>query len=225
LPATPTAPRGLRPHCRIPKPSPTTRPRRPRRPRCGPGTRRRRRRCRRPPLGCECRGLPPPPVQGPTQRRSRTTQLQDQILKIDADTNVMKVKGARRWWQRATCSLRRCSMEFPTGMSSNGTLWWRHTSRQGWWLRWKGCSGRLMVSEGGSGSCAHIVQGCQQYGYRGVLSFPPPIDSSENHSKCYFDRYWDFKRIKKLKFWLLDCVLIERYDLTEPGAKGFSYFL
>ncbi|KAG2538846.1 hypothetical protein PVAP13_9NG413642 [Panicum virgatum] len=33
-----------------------------------------------------------------------------------------------------------------------------------------------MVSEGGSGSCAHIVQGCQQYGSRGVLSFPPPID-------------------------------------------------
>ena len=56
-PTTPRVPRGRPPCLRIPKPSPTNGSQRPRRPRCGPGTRRRR--CRRPPLGCECRGRPP----------------------------------------------------------------------------------------------------------------------------------------------------------------------
>ncbi|GJM99482.1 hypothetical protein PR202_ga16582 [Eleusine coracana subsp. coracana] len=51
------------------------------------------------------------------------------------------------------------------------------------------------------------------------------IASSGTHSKDYFDRYGDLKRIKRLKFWPLDRVLVERYNFTEPDAQGFADFL
>ncbi|KAK8460317.1 hypothetical protein SEVIR_2G311800v4 [Setaria viridis] len=51
------------------------------------------------------------------------------------------------------------------------------------------------------------------------------IASSGTRSKDYFDRHGDLKRIRRLKFWPLDCVLVERYNFTEPDAQGLTDFL
>jgi serine/threonine-protein kinase SRPK3 len=54
---------------------------------------------------------------------------------------------------------------------------------------------------------------------------PRKIASSGTRSKDYFDRYGDLKRVRRLKFWPLDRVLVERYSFSEPDAKGFADFL
>ncbi|KQJ91378.1 SRSF protein kinase 1 [Brachypodium distachyon] len=54
---------------------------------------------------------------------------------------------------------------------------------------------------------------------------PKKIASSGTHSKVYFDRHGDLKRIRRLKFWPLERVLVERYNFTETDANGFADFL
>lgn len=44
-------------------------------------------------------------------------------------------------------------------------------------------------------------------------------------SKDFFDRHGDLKRIRRLKFWPLNKLLIERYKLSESDAHEFSEFL
>ena len=51
------------------------------------------------------------------------------------------------------------------------------------------------------------------------------IATSGTRSKDYFDRHGDLKRIRRLKFWPLDCLLVERYNFTETDARGFADFL
>ncbi|KAF8759324.1 hypothetical protein HU200_010364 [Digitaria exilis] len=54
---------------------------------------------------------------------------------------------------------------------------------------------------------------------------PRKISGSGTRSKDYFNRHGDLKRIRRLKFWPLDCVLVERYNFTESDAQGFADFL
>ncbi|KAB5556708.1 hypothetical protein DKX38_007617 [Salix brachista] len=44
-------------------------------------------------------------------------------------------------------------------------------------------------------------------------------------SKDYFDRHGDLKRIRRLKFWSLDRLLVEKYKLSENDAREFAEFL
>lgn len=44
-------------------------------------------------------------------------------------------------------------------------------------------------------------------------------------SKDYFDRHGDLKRIRRLKYWPLDRLLIDKYKLPEAEAKEFAEFL
>ncbi|KAG8050353.1 hypothetical protein GUJ93_ZPchr0009g1696 [Zizania palustris] len=54
---------------------------------------------------------------------------------------------------------------------------------------------------------------------------PKKIASSGTRSKDYFDRHGDLKRIRRLKFFPLERVLIERYNFTEHDAHGIAGFL
>jgi serine/threonine protein kinase len=51
------------------------------------------------------------------------------------------------------------------------------------------------------------------------------IASSGTRSKDYFNRYGDLKRIRRLKFWPLERVLVEKYNFPVPDANGFADFL
>lgn len=44
-------------------------------------------------------------------------------------------------------------------------------------------------------------------------------------SKDYFDRHGDLKRIRRLKFWSLDRLLVEKYKFSEADAQSFAEFL
>jgi serine/threonine-protein kinase SRPK3 len=44
-------------------------------------------------------------------------------------------------------------------------------------------------------------------------------------SKDFFDRHGDLKRIRRLKYWPLNKLLIERYKFSESDANEFSEFL
>ncbi|EXB95118.1 Serine/threonine-protein kinase SRPK [Morus notabilis] len=44
-------------------------------------------------------------------------------------------------------------------------------------------------------------------------------------SKDFFDRYGDLKRIRRLKYWSLDKLLIDKYKFSEEDARGFAEFL
>lgn len=44
-------------------------------------------------------------------------------------------------------------------------------------------------------------------------------------SKDLFDRYGDLKRIRRLKYWSLDKLLIEKYKFSENDARQFAEFL
>ena len=44
-------------------------------------------------------------------------------------------------------------------------------------------------------------------------------------SKDYFDRHGDLKRIRRLKYWPLDRLLVDKYKLPEAEAKEFAEFL
>lgn len=44
-------------------------------------------------------------------------------------------------------------------------------------------------------------------------------------SKDFFDRYGDLKRIRRLKFWSLDRLLVDKYKFSENEAREFAEFL
>ncbi|MED6143479.1 hypothetical protein PIB30_006740 [Stylosanthes scabra] len=54
---------------------------------------------------------------------------------------------------------------------------------------------------------------------------PRKIAISGAQSKEYFDRHGDLKRIRRLKFWPLDKLLIDRYKFPESDAREFAEFL
>ncbi|XP_074584338.1 uncharacterized protein LOC141840296 [Curcuma longa] len=54
---------------------------------------------------------------------------------------------------------------------------------------------------------------------------PKKIATTGSRSKDYFDRYGDLKRIRRLKFWPLDKLLVEKYKFPEDAARGFAEFL
>ncbi|XP_004134827.1 SRSF protein kinase 1 [Cucumis sativus] len=54
---------------------------------------------------------------------------------------------------------------------------------------------------------------------------PRKIAIGGARSKDYFDRHGDLKRIRRLKFWSLDRLLVEKYKFTEADAQSFAEFL
>ncbi|MCL7023348.1 hypothetical protein MKW94_021906 [Papaver nudicaule] len=54
---------------------------------------------------------------------------------------------------------------------------------------------------------------------------PRKVAITGTRSKDYFDRHGDLKRIKRLKFWSLDRVLVEKYNFSESDAREFTDFL
>lgn len=44
-------------------------------------------------------------------------------------------------------------------------------------------------------------------------------------SKDFFDRHGDLRRIRRLKFWPLNKLLVDRYKFPESDAHEFSEFL
>ncbi|CAL9756940.1 unnamed protein product [Musa acuminata subsp. burmannicoides] len=54
---------------------------------------------------------------------------------------------------------------------------------------------------------------------------PKKIATTGSRSKDYFDRYGDLKRIKRLKFWPLDQLLVDKYKFSEADAHEFAEFL
>ncbi|KAK7307429.1 hypothetical protein VNO77_40482 [Canavalia gladiata] len=54
---------------------------------------------------------------------------------------------------------------------------------------------------------------------------PRKIATAGAQSKDYFDRHGDLKRIRRLKFWPLDKLLIDRYKFSANDAREFSEFL
>ncbi|KAM7519964.1 hypothetical protein LguiB_018926 [Lonicera macranthoides] len=54
---------------------------------------------------------------------------------------------------------------------------------------------------------------------------PRKIATTGARSKDYFDRHGDLKRIRRLKYWPLDRLMIEKFKLPEADAKEFAEFL
>ncbi|CAL9092726.1 unnamed protein product [Musa textilis] len=54
---------------------------------------------------------------------------------------------------------------------------------------------------------------------------PKKVATMGSRSKDYFDRYGDLKRIRRLKFWPLDRLLVEKYKFPEAVAREFAEFL
>ncbi|XP_006855718.2 SRSF protein kinase 1 [Amborella trichopoda] len=54
---------------------------------------------------------------------------------------------------------------------------------------------------------------------------PRKIALGGSRSKDLFDRHGDLKRIRRLKFWPLDRLLVEKYAFSEIDAKEFAEFL
>ncbi|KAF3533582.1 hypothetical protein DY000_02036491 [Brassica cretica] len=54
---------------------------------------------------------------------------------------------------------------------------------------------------------------------------PRKIAVGGARSKDYFDRHGDLKRIRRLKYWPLDRLLVDKYKLPEAEAKEFAEFL
>lgn len=55
--------------------------------------------------------------------------------------------------------------------------------------------------------------------------FPRKIAVAGARSKDFFDRYGDLKRIRRLKFWPLDRLLVEKYKFSESDASELAEFL
>lgn len=51
------------------------------------------------------------------------------------------------------------------------------------------------------------------------------ISSGGARSKDFFDRYGDLKRIRRLKYWSLDRLLVDKYKFLEQDARDFADFL
>ncbi|XP_074286172.1 uncharacterized protein LOC141611518 [Silene latifolia] len=54
---------------------------------------------------------------------------------------------------------------------------------------------------------------------------PRKIALAGRHAKEYFNRQGDLRHIRRLRFWPLDKVLVEKYQFSEQDAKGISEFL
>ncbi|KAG0457004.1 hypothetical protein HPP92_021841 [Vanilla planifolia] len=54
---------------------------------------------------------------------------------------------------------------------------------------------------------------------------PRKIAITGSRSKDYFDRHGDLKRIRRLKFWPMDKLLVDKYKFPESDAREFSDFL
>lgn len=54
---------------------------------------------------------------------------------------------------------------------------------------------------------------------------PKKISSGGARSKDFFDRYGDLKRIRRLKYWSLDRLLVDKYKFLEQDACDFADFL
>jgi len=54
---------------------------------------------------------------------------------------------------------------------------------------------------------------------------PKKIANGGVRSKDFFDRYGDLKRIKRLKYWSLDRMLVEKYKFPVTEARQFADFL
>ncbi|GLT39356.1 hypothetical protein SLA2020_135530 [Shorea laevis] len=54
---------------------------------------------------------------------------------------------------------------------------------------------------------------------------PRKIAIGGARSKDYFDRHGDLKRIRRLKYWPLDRLLVDKYKFSEPDAHEFAEFL
>ncbi|KAF2312509.1 hypothetical protein GH714_034912 [Hevea brasiliensis] len=54
---------------------------------------------------------------------------------------------------------------------------------------------------------------------------PRKIAVGGARSKDFFDRYGDLKRIRRLKFWPLDRLLVDKYKFSENEAREFAEFL
>lgn len=46
-----------------------------------------------------------------------------------------------------------------------------------------------------------------------------------SRSKDFFDKYGDLKRIRRLKSWTLDHLLVDKYNFSETDASSFAEFL
>ncbi|OIV92735.1 hypothetical protein TanjilG_00869 [Lupinus angustifolius] len=76
---------------------------------------------------------------------------------------------------------------------------------------------------GGQGFCEdedHLARMMELLG-----KMPRKIAIAGAQSKDFFDRHGDLKRIRRLKFWPLDKLLMDRYKFTEKDASEFSEFL
>ncbi|OWM68331.1 SRSF protein kinase 1 [Punica granatum] len=54
---------------------------------------------------------------------------------------------------------------------------------------------------------------------------PRKIATGGARSKDFFDKYGDLKRIRRLKFWPLDQLLMDKYKFSETDAREFAEFL
>lgn len=54
---------------------------------------------------------------------------------------------------------------------------------------------------------------------------PRKIAIGGARSRDYFDRHGDLKRIRRLKYWSLDRLLIDKYKFSDTDAREFSEFL
>ncbi|KAM7523957.1 hypothetical protein LguiA_013859 [Lonicera macranthoides] len=54
---------------------------------------------------------------------------------------------------------------------------------------------------------------------------PKKIAIAGTRSKDYFDRHGDLKRIRRLKYWPLDKLLVEKFKFSETDASAFAEFL
>lgn len=84
---------------------------------------------------------------------------------------------------------------------------------------------RQDASEGDSIAFIFIVQ--IYYHLMILISYTlrSQIAISGYRSKDYFDRYGDLKRIRRLKFWPMDRLLVDKYKFPEPDAQEFAQFL
>ncbi|CAL5326578.1 unnamed protein product [Camellia sinensis] len=82
-------------------------------------------------------------------------------------------------------------------------------------------------------SCISITvsQGCDSYEDHLALmmellgKMPRKIAVGGARSKDYFDRHGDLKRIRRLKYWPLDRLLVDKFKFSDNDAREFSEFL
>lgn len=75
--------------------------------------------------------------------------------------------------------------------------------------------------------CSHIEILCKYsdlIGSSSLYSYAQ-IATGGARSKDLFDKYGDLKRIRRLKFWPLDKLLVDKYKFSEADAREFAEFL